>query len=281
MIAYFNGQYLSKDQVQISPDDRGFLFADGAYEVIRCYEGKLFQADAHIRRLARSIGELRIDYSAIGSLQQVAEELIRQNRLTSGQAIVYLQITRGAAPRTHRFPPRSVPATVYAYAAPFQPHQNELDNGTRIILVSDTRWSRCDIKSISLLPNILAHQQAVENGATEAIFVRDGAITEGAHTNVCAVVDGTLITAPKSNYILAGITREIVLALCRELGIPVQEFPMLESELKAAAEVMLVGTTVEITPVVQVNDWTVGKGQPGPITRRLQQAFYDFIRQSQ
>lgn len=281
MIVYFNGQYLPKDEAHLSPDDRGFLFADGAYEVIRSYEGKLFQAAAHIRRLARSIGELRIEYPAISDLQLVADELIQQNHLTSGQAIVYLQITRGVAPRTHRFPPRPVPATVYAFAAPFRPHQDELNNGTRIILVSDTRWSRCDIKSISLLPNILAHQQAVENGASEAVFVRDGTITEGAHTNVCAVVEGTLITAPKSNYILAGITREIVLNLCHDLGIPVQEFPILESQMRIAAEVLLIGTTVEVTPVVQVNDWIVGNGQPGPITRRLQQAFYQFIRQSQ
>ncbi|MDZ7263426.1 MAG: D-amino-acid transaminase [candidate division KSB1 bacterium] len=280
MIAYINGQYLPKDEIRISPDDRGFLFADGAYDVIRCYEGKLFQAEAHIRRLARSISELRIECSAIDTLQQVAEELIQQNHLTSGQAIVYFQITRGAAPRTHRFPSPPVPATVYAFAARFQPHQKELDNGTRIILVSDTRWARCDIKSISLLPNILAHQQAIDGGATEAVFVRDGAITEGAHTNVCAVVDGTLITAPKSNYILAGITREIVLDLCRQLGIPVLEFPILDSQLKAAAEVMLVGTTVEITPVVQVDHWPVANGQPGPITRRLQQAFYELIQQS-
>jgi D-alanine transaminase len=279
MIAYFNGEYLPKNQLNISPDDRGFLFADGAYEVIRCYHGKLFQPDAHVRRLKRSIGELRIDFPGIRQLAEVAQKLIEINQLSVGQAIVYTQITRGAAPRTHRFPPKDTPATVYAYAAPFKPHQNELDNGTKIILVSDTRWSRCDIKSISLLPNILAHQQAIDEGATEAVFVRDGVVTEGAHTNFCGIFKGELVTAPISNYILAGITREIVLDLCGKLSIPVKEFPILETDLKRVDELMLVGTTVEITPVVQVNNWHVANGEPGTITRMLQKEFYLLLDQ--
>lgn len=277
MIAFLNGNYVPKDQLQISPDDRGFLFADGAYEVIRCYEGKLFQADAHIARLARSIGELRIVFDEIDQLKNVAARLIKENNLTRGQAIVYLQITRGAAPRTHRFPPKETKATVYAYAASFKPHQNELDNGTKIILLSDTRWSRCDIKSISLLPNILAHQFAIDNDATEAVFVRDGVITEGTHTNFCAIFEGQLVTAPKSNYILAGITREIVMQLCGKFNILVKESPILETDLKKADELMLIGTTVEITPIVQVDDWQVADGKTGPITRKLQQAFYQLI----
>lgn len=277
MTVYFNGEYLPKAELSISPDDRGFLFADGAYEVIRCYHGKLLQPDAHVKRLKRSIGELRIEYPGIMQLTGVARDLIEKNQLTSGHAIVYLQVTRGAAPRTHRFPPKNTPATVYAYSAPFKPHQNELDNGTKIILVSDTRWSRCDIKSISLLPNILAHQHAIDHGATEAVFVRDGVITEGAHTNFCGIFNGKLVTAPVSNYILSGITRKIVLELCRELSIPVKEFPILESDVKKSDELMLVGTTVEITPVVQVNDWLVASGKPGVLTQKLQKAFYDII----
>lgn len=278
MIAYLNGKYLPAEQLNISPNDRGFFFADGAYEVIRYYEGKPFQADEHLQRLARSIGELRITYQNVEQLKEVAQNLIKNNNLSSGQATVYIQITRGVAPRTHRFPPERTPATVYAYAAPFKPHQNELDNGTKIILVSDTRWSRCDIKSISLLPNILAHQLAIDNGATEAVFVRDGAVTEGTHTNFCGIFDGQLITGPRSNYILAGITREIVIQLCAKLNIPVKEFPILESDLKQADELLLVGTTVEITPIVQVDEWQVGSGKPGPITRSLQKKFYQLIK---
>ncbi len=277
MIAFLNGNYLPKEQIQISPDDRGFLFADGAYEVIRCYEGKLFQAEAHITRLKLSFQQLRIECDRTYQLKEVASTLIQENKLTTGQATVYFQITRGAAPRTHRFPPKGTLATVYASASPFKPHQNELDNGTKIILVSDTRWSRCDIKSISLLPNILAHQLAFDNGATEAVFVRDGAVTEGAHTNFAGIFNGEFVTAPISNYILAGITRELVLKLCSELNIPVKEFPILESDLQNAEELMLIGTTVEITPVVQVNDWQVGDGKPGSITKKLQKAFYEMI----
>ncbi len=277
MIAYFNGNFLPKEQIRISPDDRGFLFADGAYEVIRCYHGKLFMAEAHLNRLKRSLEQLRIDYADTGQLLAVATQLVVANRLTEGQATIYIQVTRGAAPRTHRFPPKGTPPSVYVSAAPFQPHQEELDHGTKIILVSDTRWSRCDIKSIALLPNILAHQLAIDRNATEAVFVRDGCITEGTHTNVAAILDGALVTAPKSNYILAGITREIVIALCSQLGIPVREFPILETELREAEEIMLIGTTVEITPVVQVDDWIIGDGKPGPITQKLQQAFYQLI----
>jgi len=277
MIAYLNGNYVPKEQLQISPDDRGFLFADGAYEVIRCYEGKLFQADAHINRLKRSIQQLRIDCDETDQLQKVASRLIEENNLTTGQATVYFQITRGAAPRTHRFPPKGTKATVYASAARFKPHQEELDNGTKIVLVSDTRWSRCDIKSISLLPNILAHQLAIDDGATEAAFVRDGAVTEGTHTNFAGIFAGEFVTAPKSNYILAGITREIVIELCGKLYLPVKEFPILETDLKNAEELILIGTTVEITPVVQVNDWQVGNGKPGPITKKLQSDFYKVI----
>ncbi len=277
MIAFLNGNYILKEHIKISPDDRGFLFSDGAYEVIRCYEGKLFCAETHINRLKRSIQQLRIDYEVVDQLKYVAARLIEENKLTTGQATVYLQITRGSAPRTHRFPPTGTLATVYAYAAPFKPHQDELDHGTKIILVSDTRWSRCDIKSISLLPNILAHQLAVDNCATEAVFVRDGAITEGTHTNFVGIFDGEFVTAPKSNYILPGITRELVIELCSKLHISVKEFPILETNLQKADELMIIGTTVEITPVVRVNDWQVGDGKPGPITTKIQKAFYEII----
>ncbi|MDZ7330391.1 MAG: aminotransferase class IV [candidate division KSB1 bacterium] len=277
MIAYFNGNFLPKDQIHITPDDRGFLFADGAYEVIRCYRGKLFMAEAHLQRLKRSLEQLRIDFSDIDQLLPIATKLIAENQLTDGQATVYIQVTRGAAPRTHRFPAKETPATVYLAASRFQPHQDELDHGTKIILVSDTRWSRCDIKSIALLPNILAHQLAIDRGATEAVFVRDGCITEGTHTNVAAIFNGTFVTAPASNYILSGITRQIVIELCGRLGIPVKEFPILEVELHQADELMLIGTTVEITPVVQVEDRRVANGKPGLITQKLQRSFYELI----
>jgi len=278
MIAYLNGAFLPKEDVTISPDDRGFLFADGAYEVIRCYDGKLFKAEAHINRLGKGLGELRIDFPDVYKLNTVAEKLIEKNKVQTDQAIVYFQATRGVAPRTHRFPIKPVPPTVYGSASVFAPHQDELDNGIKIILVSDTRWARCDIKSISLLPNILAHQQARDNGAPEAIFIRDGAVTEGTHSNLFGIFDGHIFTAPESNYLLPGITRQVVLDLALVLGIPVKKFPILETQIIKADELFIAGTTVEITPVVQVDDWKVGNGQPGPITMKLQKAFYEYIK---
>ncbi|MEW5807115.1 MAG: D-amino-acid transaminase [Acidobacteriota bacterium] len=280
MFAFLNGDYIPKEKLRISPDDRGFLFADGVYEVIRSYNGGLFQVEAHLKRLERNVRELRIPYADIDSLKMVAERLIRENDLTSGQATIYLQITRGSAPRLHRFPVEEVPATVYACANLLQPHDDELQKGTKVILVPDIRWSRCDIKSISLLPNVLAHQQAVEKGATEAIFVRDGAITEGTHSNFCGIFQGQFMTAPKSNYILPGITREIVLGLCHQLDIPIKESPILKNQLRKADELLIVGTTVEITPVVQGDDWLVGNGKPGPVTQRLQKAFYQLVKRN-
>lgn len=280
MIGYLNGEFLPKEEITISPDDRGFLFADGAYEVIRCYDGKLFKNEAHIQRLGRSLKALRIEFPEVNELTGVAEQLIEKNNLSTDQATVYFQATRGVAPRTHRFPVNPVPATIYASASPFQPHQDELDNGIKVILVSDTRWSRCDIKSISLLPNILAHQQARDNGAPEAIFIRDGAITEGTHSNFFGVYDGQIYTAPESNYLLPGITRQVVLDLALIMGIPVKKFPILETQLKHADEIFIAGTTVEITPVVRVDEWTVGNGKPGPITKKLQTAFYEYIKKT-
>jgi D-alanine transaminase len=273
MIVYFNGRFVRKNDVRISPDDRGFLFADGAYEVIRAYGGRMFRAEEHFQRMARNLRELRIAGFDTTALEGITEELLRANDLGGGDAALYVQVTRGVAPRTHSFPEEKLPPTVYATAYPFQPPWEKWERGVEIALVPDIRWARCDIKSVALLPNVLASQRAKEQGADDAVFVRDGMITEGSHTNFCAVFDGQLVTHPKSPYILPGITREVVLALCGKLSIPCQEFPVLESRLPEADELMILGTTSEIKPVVQVDGWRVGDGKPGPITRRLQQAY--------
>jgi len=273
MIVYFNGQFVPKEEVKISPDDRGFLLGDGVYEVIRSYSGRLFKVEEHLRRLARSLRELRIEGVNTEALKGMAEELIEYNELGRGDAKLYVQVTRGVAPRRHSFPNGETSPTLYATASSFQPPREKWEHGVKVILVPDVRWARCDIKSVALLPNILANQQAKEQGAEEAIFVRDGAITEGSHTSLCAVFDGEFTTHPKSNYILAGIMRETVLDLCDELDIPVKEFPIFERDLKEADEVMILGTTSEIMPVVQVDDWQVGDGKPGPIAVRLQRAY--------
>jgi D-alanine transaminase len=257
MIVYFNGRLVPKEDVRISPDDRGFLFADGVYEVIRSYDGRLFRAKDHFRRMDRSLRELLIDGPDLDDLRDVAEQLIQCNDLGRGDAKLYIQITRGVAPRRHSFPGEHTPPTVYVSASHFRPPHEKWKYGVKIILVPDIRWARCDIKSVALLPNVLASQQARERGA---------------------VFDGQLVTHPKSNYILAGIMREVVLDLCGELNIPFREFPIFEGELREADELMILGTTSEIMPVVQVNDWKVGDSRPGPITTKLQRAFREMTR---
>lgn len=277
MIVYFDGQFLPKEDVCVSPDDRGFLLADGAYEVIRSYRGRLFKVTEHLTRLERSLRELRFTGPDVRGLDTVAEELLRCNDLDRGDAVLYIQVTRGVAPRAHAFPSPQTTPTVYLAASPFRPSPEKREHGVSIILVPDIRWTRCDIKSVALLPNVLASQEARERGAEEAVFVRDGILTEGAHTNVCAVFGGHLFTHPVTHHILAGITRQVVLDLCPELGIPVTEAPIDRLALPKASELMILGTTTEIMPVVQVDDWQVRHGRPGPLTRELQRAFRNLV----
>lgn len=279
MIVFFNGRFLPKDEVRISPDDRGFLFADGAYEVIRIYAGRLFMMEEHLDRLRYSLGELRITLprQQIEDLARIAGELIRLNDLALGEATIYIQVTRGEAPRKHAFPSGPTQPTLYVMASPFHPPLEKWELGVGVILVPDVRWARCDIKSLMLAANVLANQAAKERGAEEAIFVRDGIITEGTHTNVCAVFDGQLVTHPATNQILAGITRGLVLELCSRIGIPSRQAPIPVSDLPSAGELLLLGTTTQITPVVQVDGRPVAGGRPGPVTRRLQEAFQALV----
>jgi D-alanine transaminase len=276
MIAYFNDNFVTKEEIKISPDDRGFVFGDGVYEVIRTYQGKPFRMDEHLRRLERSLREIRIAGVDIEILNQVSEDLIKRNDLATTDATIYIQITRGVAPRKHAFPELPTSPTIYVTVSPLN-SSHRADTGVKVILVPDNRWARCDIKSVALLPNVLANQQAAEQGADEAVFVRDGAITEGSHSNFWAIYDGELVTYPRSNYILGGVTRQVVLQLCRELAIPVREFPVLQNDLRRADELFLSGTTTEVLPVVRVDEWTVGDGKPGPITRKLQKAFREIV----
>lgn len=273
MIVYFNGDFLREREVRISPNDRGFLFADGIYEVIRSYNARLFNAQSHVGRLKNGAKALNFNAFDFDYLIEISEKLIQRNNLTNEDAVVYIQVTRGAVPRSHYFPPQGTPLTVFASASSFTPNTEEIQNGINIILSPDQRWARCDIKSINLLPNTLAHQQARESNAVEAVFCRDGFIMEGTHSNFFAVLDGSIVTPPKTNYILGGITREVVLDLCKEISVPFKERPIAVSEVNQAEELMIVGTTVEITPAVRIDGEKIGSGMPGPITRRLQQAF--------
>ncbi len=273
MIVYLNGYFVSKEDAGISPDDRGFLFADGAYEAIRAYGGRLFELRRHLQRLERSLRELRITGVSADDLTAIINEVIVRNNAGSGEMIVYIQVTRGAAERSHSFPTKHISPTVYVSVTPVHHSTEKSKQGARIILVPDIRWERCDIKSVALLPNVLANQTAKEKGADEAVFVRDGNITEGTHTNFCGIFEGRLVTHPLDNLVLDGITRRVVLELCGEMGISVDESPIRADELPDANELMILGTSFEVMPVVQVDDWQVAKGIPGPITRALQEAF--------
>ncbi len=270
---FLNGEFMPRSRARISPDDRGFLFGDGLYEVTPAYGGRFLALDRHLARLQRGTKELRMAFPQ--GLEELHRELLRRNDLEDEEmSIVYLQVTRGTAPRTHHFPDPSVPATVYAWARAFErPTREAWEKGFSAVSVVDRRWARADLKTIQLLPQVLAQQDAREGGATDALLVRDGLALEGAHNNVFFVFGDTLATHPASNQILPGITREIVLGLARENGIPVKERPVSLAEAHQAAEIFFTGTTTEVRPTVRLDGRPVGEGTVGPLTRRLQTAF--------
>lgn len=272
-IVYLNGAYLPKEEARLSPDDRGFLFADGIYEVVRSYAGRFFALEPHLGRMARGLKAIRIQGVETADIGTVCRELIERNDLGGKDALVYVQVTRGAAPRTHWFPDPGVPPTVYASTMAFKAKADPAV-GVAVITQPDQRWARCDIKSVALLPNCMAAQAAREAGVPEALLVRDGVVLEGTHTSFLGVIDGEVRTAPANNYILPSITRQTALDLCAEDGITTRPEPILLEELARASELFLAGTTMEIMPIVQVDGVRVGAGTPGPVGRRLLELFH-------
>lgn len=270
--AYLNGEYLRVDDAKVSVLDRGFLFGDGVYELIPSYARRLFRLPQHLQRLARSLSEIGIP-NPYGDEHWTAILTGLVSRALNDDLAVYLQVTRGVAPREHVFP-EGTPPTVFAMAFALKPPSEEtLTRGVSAITVEDLRWRRCDIKSISLLGNVLLRQQARDHGAVEAILIRDGYVTEGAASNVFIVSDGVLITPPKSNDLLAGISRDLVLELAAEHGIRYQETPISETALLAAREVWLTSSTKEILSITRINDTPIGDGQPGPAWSRMYELF--------
>ncbi|MCD6049070.1 MAG: D-alanine aminotransferase [Verrucomicrobia bacterium] len=276
MTVYLNHQFLPKSEARISPDDRGFLFGDGVYEVVRFYHGRFFEAAAHWQRFDRSLAELRMSRPAALDYEKVCHELIVRNGMETKDGYVYLQITRGAAPRNHSYA-GDLEATVYGYATELPRNVEKLKQGFRVVFHPDLRWARCDIKSVALLANVLAAQHAREQGAEEAILLRGEQVTEASRSNVAIVKDGVVRTHPLTEGILNGITRQVVVKLCTQLGIPLQEESFTRAEMLAADEVFLMGTTVEVMPVVEVEGQKVAQGQAGPVTRRLQTAFEECV----
>jgi D-alanine transaminase len=207
----------------------------------------------------------------------VATHLLEKSGLTDGEATLYVQVTRGVAPRTHAFPVHPTEPTVYATVNRFTPPEAQRTTGAACITIPDIRWLRCDIKTIQLLPNVMAKQAAAERGAVDSIMMRDGVATEGSHANVFAIVDGVLRTHPTNHLILPGITRAIVIDLARERGLTVRENAVSDAELRRAEEIFLAGTTTDVMPIVTLDDHPVGSGQPGEITKRLVSAFRAYL----
>jgi D-alanine transaminase len=272
-ITYFNGKFIPKDEVKISPDDRGFLFADGIYEVVRWYEGFFFDMESHVTRLKRSLGELRINQSITNEFPVIAKELLIQNNLLDQPAMVYFQMTRGAARRSHSFPSPEVNPTIYAFAWGFKPDTESQKTGIKVMLKEEIRWNRCDIKSISLLANTISFQEACLYGLKECVFVRNGYITEGSHSNIFFVIDDTLHTHPESNHILSGVTRKNVLRLAHDAGIRIREEAVGDNRLRFVKEAFITNTSSEITPVTDLGGHALNDGIPGPLTIHLQEKF--------
>jgi len=272
-IAFLNGEFLPKDEIKISPDDRGFLFADGIYEVMKWYEGFFYDLESHLIRMKRSIREIRINWPEADTFSTFAPELIKRNQLSDLTALIYLQVTRGAAPRTHSFPEPEVNPTIYAFVKEILPAGIVPGSPVKVMLKEDIRWSRCDIKSIALLANTLSFQEAHEKGLSECIFKRNGLITEGSRSNIFFVINGTLYTHPESEHILSGVTRKNILRIAREAGIPVKEEPLPVKKFGIIQEAFITNTSAEVTPVIAMNELTVGNGIPGPVTILIHKHF--------
>jgi D-alanine transaminase len=267
-VAFINGRFLPWQDATISIDDRGFQFGDGVYEVIRAYKGQPFQPDAHFERLSRSLKEIKLSppYSSSEWNRWVHEGL----KLAGYEdAKVYIQITRGIAHRDHAFPSASQPTAVMTIRELHPLSDDARDGGVTARTCDDLRWSRCDIKSLNLLANVLARESAKQAGVFEAILVREGLVTEGSVSNVMIVESGAIVTAPEGPRILSGVTRSVVLELAKKDGILVDERFVSVESLYAADEVFLTGTTVEVLGVVQIDGRRIGTGSPGRVTKRL------------
>lgn len=274
-IAYVNGRYCLARNAHVHIEDRGYQFADGIYEVCIVVDGRFYDFDGHFARYERSLRELRMA-QPLGrrALEAAARELLRRNRLRN--ALVYIQVTRGVAPRNHAFPVDETPPAVVMTARRFSLHESDAKarKGVKVITQPDIRWGRVDIKTTGLLPNVLAKQAAAEAGAAEALLVRDGIVTECSASNAWIVdKSGTLITHPKGNQILGGITRQTTIACAEELQIRVEERPFTLEEARAAPEAFLTSATSFVMPIVAIDDATIGTGRPGPVAARLREAY--------
>ena len=278
-IAYVNGRYVPHGQAAVHIEDRGFRFADGVYEVVAVRNGRLVDEQGHLDRLDRSLDELRLPRPmARGALAFVLRQMVRRNRVRDGN--VYLQVTRGAAPRAFPFPRNAGPTLVVtARNAPPQPRW-VVEQGVRVVTIPDIRWGRCDIKSVALLPAVLGKQQAVEAGAFEAWQVDgEGLVTEGTSSNAWIVTrDGRIVTRQCTPAILRGVTRTSILALAEGEGLGLEERPFTVQEATDAAEAFITSANTFVTPVVRIDDTPVGDGTPGPVARKLRALYETYMK---
>ena len=275
-VAYVAGQYRPHRQAAVHIEDRGYQFGDGVYEVIAVNGGRLVDEERHLARLHRSLTELRINRPmSEGALKIVLREVIHRNGVDTG--IVYLQVTRGVAPREHAFPKAAKPVLVVTSRRSRPPDPRLGRDGIAVITIPDIRWQRCDIKSVALVANVLGKQQAREAGAYEAWQVdNDGQVTEGTSTNAWIVTaDDSVITRAADHAILNGVTRAAILDIIRREGYRLVERPFSVEEAKAAREAFLTSTTADLLPVVRIDGAPVAGGKPGPLSRKLRKAYFD------
>ncbi len=277
-VVYLNGAYLPRSEARVPVDDRGFVFGDGVYEFTPLYGGRSLRLGRRLERLRRGLRALRMDYD-VGEVPGIYEGLVNRNRLAEREAAaIYIQVSRGAAPRAHAFPRPTVAPTVYAFPVPLPSLTAEQwAGGLTAVTVPDTRWGRVDLKTLQLLPNVLAQEVAVSAGADEAILVRDGLALEGARSNLFVVLDGVVRTHPTSNQILPGITREMILELAAGRGCAVREVPTPVEALADASEAFMTGSSTELKPVRRIDGRDVGDGAPGPVARELFEAFREAV----
>ncbi|NQY26667.1 MAG: D-amino acid aminotransferase [Piscirickettsiaceae bacterium] len=272
---YLNGEFLAADQAKVSVFDRGFLLGDGVYEVIPVYAGKCFQLSGHLIRLQASLDGVRMQNPhSQDEWKTLIEQLIERNG--GGDQSVYLQVTRGVAPRDHVFP-KNVTPTAFVMSSPLAPvPESYKTQGAAAIILADIRWQHCNIKAITLLPNSLLKQQALEAGALEALLIRDGYLTEGAASNAYVVIDGTIYTAPKDEKVLPGITREVVIEIAQKNNMPLLEQAVTEQQLKHADEIWISSSTKEVVPITTLDNKPVGKGIPGAIWQKMDALYQQY-----
>lgn len=278
MSVYLNDHFMPLADAKVSALDRGFVFGDGVYELVPVYSRKPFRLEEHLRRLQHSLDGIRLaNPHGVARWRELIEQLIALQDFDDQS--VYLQITRGVAPRDHAFPP-GVPPTVFMFAQPLVSATGaQKAAGVCAITAPDIRWGRCDIKAISLLANVLARQQAVDAGCAETVMLRDGFLSEGAASNIFVVKNGVLLAPPPSNLILTGITYDVVLELAAAHGIPAELRAISEAELRSADELWMTSSTKEIMPIVKLDGMPVGAGVPGPLARQMDALYQDFKHQ--